>query len=160
MAALCGARGVGLLCYGSLAGGFVDERWLGAADPGTALANRSLVKYRLIIEELGGWARFQELLTVLAPVARRHRASIAAVAIAWVLERPGVAGVIVGSRHAGRLAATLAACSIALTAEDRAAIEEVLAIAAGPAGDTYGLERDRAGRHGAIMKYNLNAGGA
>ena len=27
----------------------------------------------------------------------------------------------------------------------------------GPEGDTYALERDRTGRHGAVMKYNLNA---
>jgi hypothetical protein len=26
----------------------------------------------------------------------------------------------------------------------------------GPAGDVYELERDREGRHGRIMKYNLN----
>jgi hypothetical protein len=26
----------------------------------------------------------------------------------------------------------------------------------GPQGDTYALERDRTGRHGRIMKYNLN----
>ena len=34
-----------LLCYGTLAGGFLSERWLGAAEPGAALANRSLIKY-------------------------------------------------------------------------------------------------------------------
>jgi len=28
------------------------------------------------------------------------------------------------------------------------------------AGDVYTLERDRSGRHGAIMKYNLNRGAA
>ena len=27
----------------------------------------------------------------------------------------------------------------------------------GPEGDTFALERDRTGRHGSIMKYNLNA---
>ena len=27
---------------------------------------------------------------------------------------------------------------------------------AGPAGDTYGLERAKGGRHASIMKYNLN----
>ena len=27
----------------------------------------------------------------------------------------------------------------------------------GPAGDAYALERDRTGRHGAVMRYNLNA---
>jgi hypothetical protein len=31
-----------------------------------------------------------------------------------------------------------------------------LAAHPGPDGDTYTLERDKAGRHGRIMKYNLN----
>ncbi|MEM8731658.1 MAG: aldo/keto reductase, partial [Pseudomonadota bacterium] len=35
-----------LLCYGTLAGGFLTERWLDAPDPGFAFENRSLVKYR------------------------------------------------------------------------------------------------------------------
>ena len=31
-----------------------------------------------------------------------------------------------------------------------------LATHPGPPGDTYALERDKSGRHGRIMKYNLN----
>ena len=37
-----------------------------------------------------------------------------------------------------------------------AASAAVLAKRQGPDGDTFGLERDRHGRHGSIMKYNLN----
>ncbi|MBI2767540.1 MAG: aldo/keto reductase, partial [Chloroflexi bacterium] len=40
---------------------------------------------------------------------------------------------------------------------DRAAIAGILAQAGGPGGPVYGLEGDRSGRHGRIMKYNLNA---
>jgi hypothetical protein len=39
---------------------------------------------------------------------------------------------------------------------DRARIGAVIAEAKGPAGPVYGLEGDRSGRHGRIMKYNLN----
>ena len=46
MAALCAGHGIALLCYGTLAGGFLSNRYLGMADPGS-LENRSLVKYRL-----------------------------------------------------------------------------------------------------------------
>ena len=49
-----GANDVAILAYGSLAGGFLTDRWLGESDPGFAFDNRSLVKYRLIIEEFGG----------------------------------------------------------------------------------------------------------
>ena len=72
--ALCArAHGVPLLCYGALAGGFLSERYLRRAAAGRPLENRSLVKYRLIIDEFGGWARFQRLLARRAEVARRRR---------------------------------------------------------------------------------------
>jgi hypothetical protein len=43
-----------------------------------------------------------------------------------------------------------------LDGRDRATIDAVLARRQGPRGDTYALERDREGRHGRIMKYDLN----
>jgi len=156
MTKLARDRGVGLLGYGALAGGFFSERWLGAAPPRDPLENRSLVKYRLIIEEWAGWALFQELVTALDTVARRHGVGIGTVALRWVLDRPSAAAVIVGARHAGHLRATLAACSLHLEEEDCAAIDAVLARARGPAGDVYDLERRKGGPHAAIMKYNLN----
>ena len=48
-----------------LAGGFLSDRYLGEPDPVPPLENRSLVKYRLIIDEFGGWDRFQEMLAAL-----------------------------------------------------------------------------------------------
>jgi aryl-alcohol dehydrogenase-like predicted oxidoreductase len=156
LAALCARYRVGLLCYGVLAGGFLSERWLGAPEPKPPLANRSLTKYRLMIEEFGGWARFQALLAVLSDLARRHGVGIGTVAIRWALDRPGVAAVIVGARDASHLADTLAVFALRLDDADRAAIEAALADAPGPAGDCFALERDRAGPHGRIMKYDQN----
>jgi aryl-alcohol dehydrogenase-like predicted oxidoreductase len=160
MAARAAAQGIRLLAYGALAGGFVSERWLGSPDPGGALENRSLVKYRLIIDEFGGWDAFQTLLGALHDVARRHETTIGAVAIRWVLDRPGVAGVIVGARHARHLRATVAATALELDEADRAAIARVHAGHPGPEGDVYDLERVRGGRHASIMRYDLNRAGA
>lgn len=155
MAALCQARGVALLAYGSLAGGFFSERWLGADDPFDAFENRSLVKYRLIIEEFGGWAHFQELLHLLHDIARRHAARIGSVAIRWTLDQPHVAAAIVGARNRSHLEATLHALTLQLTDSDRADIATLIA-EHGPKGEVYELERDREGTHGRIMRYNLN----
>jgi aryl-alcohol dehydrogenase-like predicted oxidoreductase len=150
-------EGMRLLCYGTLAGGFLTERWLGQPDPGFAFENRSLVKYRLIIDEFGPWERFQALLRALAAVGARHGVPLSSVATAWVLDRPNVAAAIVGARYARHLPATLEAMELRLTEADRAEIGAVLAEAEGPDGPVFGLERDRGGRHGRIMKYNLNA---
>ena len=150
-----GANDVAILAYGSLAGGFLTDRWLGEPDPGFAFVNRSLVKYRLIIEEFGGWDLFQDLLRALRGIADRHGADIAAVAVRAMLDTPGVAAVILGARYADRLHDTLRVFSIVLDEDDWRAIRAVQAGACGPSGPVYGLERDRHGPHGRIMKYGL-----
>ena len=153
----CRERGIALLCYGSVAGGFLSERWLGAGEPLFPHENRSLTKYHLIIDEFGGWPLFQELLSVLAAIARRHDVGIGSVAIRYVLDRPQVAAAIVGATSARHLQATLQASTLRLDRDDVRALEQVLARAKGPAGDVYTLEREKGGRHARIMKYELNA---
>ncbi len=155
MARLCQAHGIGLLCYGALAGGFFSARWLGVPAPAT-LANRSLVKYRLIIDEFGGWDRFQRLLAAVAGIAAKHDVGIGTVAVAWVLAQPQVAAVIVGARSAAHLDDTTRAATLVLDGEDEAAIAAVLAERPPLAGDVYDLEREKGGRHAAIMRYDLN----
>ena len=151
----CARGGIGLLCYGALAGGFLSERYLEQPDPAPPLENRSLVKYRLIIDEFGGWDRFQAMLATLHEIASRHGVGIGAVAIRWVLDQPNVSGVIVGARHARYLDQARHACGLALDDDDRAAVARVQSASRGPAGDTYDLERVKGGAHASIMRYTL-----
>jgi aryl-alcohol dehydrogenase-like predicted oxidoreductase len=62
---LCKEKNIHLLCYGTVAGGFLSERWLGVAEPMPPYENRSMVKYKLMIQEFGGWELFQSLLQTL-----------------------------------------------------------------------------------------------
>jgi aryl-alcohol dehydrogenase-like predicted oxidoreductase len=158
LAAFCAAHDIKLLCYGTLAGGFIGERWLGAPEPRPPFANRSLVKYRLIIEDFGGWRRLQELLSVLDTIAKRHRVSLGSVAIRYVLDKPSAAVALVGARNAAHLDDLVQA--VALDEADRSAIARVVSQAPGPRGDCYELERVEDGPHSAIMWKNQNAGGA
>jgi aryl-alcohol dehydrogenase-like predicted oxidoreductase len=157
MVDLCRANSIALLCYGSVAGGFLSDRWFGAPEPKGHLENRSLTKYKLIIDDFGGWTLFQELLATLRRIADRHKTDIASVAGRVVLDRPGVAAIIVGARSRRHVSANAGVSDIWLTADDRHELAAVLDRRSGPLGDVYTLERDRAGRHGSIMKYNLNA---
>jgi aryl-alcohol dehydrogenase-like predicted oxidoreductase len=152
----CQAHGIALLCYGTVAGGFLSDRWLHVAEPGEALANRSLVKYKLIIDDFGGWQRFQALLGVLRRIAAKHNTDIATVATRAILDRPGVTAAIVGATSAAHLAAHVRIGTLALDSDDRALVAEILQPRIGPQGDVYTLERDRASRHGRIMKYDLS----
>jgi aryl-alcohol dehydrogenase-like predicted oxidoreductase len=153
------ANGVALFCYGTVAGGFLGDRWLGRPEP-LDFENRSLIKYKLIIDDIGGWDFFQALLKALRTVADRHGVDIATIASAAMLPRKAVAAVIVGARNRTHLASNLAISDVSLTARDRAEIDAVLSQARELDGDVYTLERDRYGRHGQIMKYNLNKGAA
>jgi aryl-alcohol dehydrogenase-like predicted oxidoreductase len=154
LSALCEQLGTKLLCYGALAGGFLTDAWLGKPEP-IMLGNRSLIKYRLIIDEFGGWDLFQLLLQTLRRIADRHGTTIAAVAARHVLDRPPVSAVIVGASHPRHLPDTLRIGTTRLTDADNAEIAAILAQSEGPTGPVYALERDRKGRHGSIMKYNL-----
>lgn len=152
---LCLERHVALLAYGTVAGGLLSSRYVGAPEPTPPYETRSLTKYKLIVEEFGGWNLFQSLLQTLSAIGGRHDVSLSAVATRYVLEKPSVAAVIVGARHTGHLADLARLPSIRLDSADRAAIDAVLGRARGPNGPVYGLERIRDGVHGAIMRYNL-----
>lgn len=154
MVGYCREHGIQLLAYGTLGGGFLSEHYLGQSAPEPPLANRSLVKYGLMIDELGGWGRFQDLLGTLARIASRHGVSIANVAIRWTLERAGVAAAIVGAFDARHLEDNLRVFDLEQDEEDLQLLEAFAD--AGPAGDVYAAERVRDGRHAAIMRYNFN----
>ena len=160
MAAYCRAHRIGLLAYGALAGGFFHERWHGVPAPAEPLENRSLVKYRLIIEEFGGWHAFQQLLDCLTEVAVAHDTTVGAVAMRMMLDEPDITAVIVGARHAAHLASTCAALALTLNDDQRRAILALVHAAPGPGGDVYTLERDPTGPHAGIMRYNLNTASA
>jgi len=156
MVQCCLEHGIALLCYGTVAGGFLSERWLGAADAPGPFENRSLTKYRLVIDASGGWPLFQQLLQTLEAIAKRHGSDIASVATRAMLDRSGVAAAIVGATSTAHLGAHRQIGELRLEPTDLAAIESVTARSRGPAGDVYELERDRSGPHGRIMKYTLN----
>ncbi|MFK8041794.1 aldo/keto reductase [Congregibacter sp.] len=153
---LCAEHNMHLLCYGTLAGGFLSERWLDQPEP-KAFSNRSLIKYKLMIDEVGGWDLFQSLLKVLNRIAEKHGVTIASVASNWVLAQAQVAAVIIGSRNAAHVDRYKEVFALQMDDHDRDAINNVKAQMSIPADDVFDLERDKNGAHGSIMKYNLNA---
>jgi len=154
MTEICIQHGIGILCYGTVAGGFFSEKYLGKSEPGEA-ETRSNVKYRLIIEEFGGWSLFQQLLKVLASIAKNHNADIGTIASAWTLRQPAVKAVIVGARNLSHQKSNLQIPEINFSDSELSAIAEVLAQSKGPAGPVYDLER-YSEKHSSIMHTNNN----
>ena len=99
MAPFCQKHDIKLLTYGTLLGGFLSETYLGKPEPAKShLYTFSLQKYKNMIDAWGGWALFQDLLEALDDIAKKHRVGIANVATKYILDKPAVAGVIIGAR--------------------------------------------------------------
>jgi aryl-alcohol dehydrogenase-like predicted oxidoreductase len=146
MASFCREQGMTLLAYGTLLGGLLSERYLNRPEPrGSELSTVSLQKYKNMIDTWGEWPLFQELLTVLKQIADKHRVSIPNIAVDYILGRPAVAGVIVGTRLgiSEHMADNSRVFGLKLDAADASAIEAVLAKsrdlmrAIGDCGDEY-----------------------
>ncbi len=92
-------HGIQILTYGTLLGGFFSEKYLNMDEPNRGdLTTASLQKYKNMIDVWGGWQLFQELLQGLDDIARKHNCSIANIATRFILDKPQVAGVIIGAR--------------------------------------------------------------
>jgi aryl-alcohol dehydrogenase-like predicted oxidoreductase len=129
MSQFCQAHDIQLLTYGTVAGGLLSARYLNQPEPSrSALTTASLRKYKQMIDAWGGWGLFQELLASLGRIADKHHLSLANVAVRYILDRPAVGGVIVGTRLgvAEHRQESAGVFSLALDAEDRAQIEAVL----------------------------------
>jgi aryl-alcohol dehydrogenase-like predicted oxidoreductase len=99
MVQFCTEHDINLFAYGTLCGGLLSEKYLGQPEPRTGELNTaSLRKYKNMVDAWGGWSLFQELLSVLKQIATKHGVSIPNVAVRYILDKPAVAGVIVGAR--------------------------------------------------------------
>lgn len=117
--ALARARGVGLLAYAPLAQGLLAGRTLDGpplpADDGRR--EHPLFQPRNL-------ARLHAALRgTLLPIAEAHAVAPGAVALAWLLGRPGVSAVIVGIQQAEQVAPLASAATLALSAEESARLD-------------------------------------
>jgi aryl-alcohol dehydrogenase-like predicted oxidoreductase len=146
MVRFCRENNISLLAYGTVCGGLMSERYLGKLEPSSfELDTASLKKYKRMIDAWGGWKLFQELLSTLHQIAQKHGVSIANVAARYILDRPVVAGVIIGVRLgiADHRDDNARVFSFRLDKDDTNSIEEVskksndLFDAIGDCGDEY-----------------------
>ena len=100
MIPFCQEHNISLLAYGSICGGLISESYLGRTLPPSIseLNTLSLRKYMQMIDAWGGWNLFQELLSTLNRIAQKYNVGIANIAARYILDKLGVAGVIIGLR--------------------------------------------------------------
>jgi aryl-alcohol dehydrogenase-like predicted oxidoreductase/enamine deaminase RidA (YjgF/YER057c/UK114 family) len=143
MAELCLQHGIKLLAFGTIAGGFLSEKWLGKPNPNIEdLSTWSQMKYKRFIEVAGGWKIYQELLHTVNDVAQKHDVSIANIACRYILDEPSVAGIIIGARLGQSEHIQSNRCLFQFSLDDKSRSEIVKALAKlrpipGDCGDEY-----------------------
>lgn len=143
MAAVCQAYPVKLLAFGTLAGGFLTDKWLNKPEPKeTELKTWSEMKYKRFIDAAGGWEPYQHLLKTVKGIADDHQVSVANIATRAVLENPSVAAVIIGARlgQSEHIADNQRMLDIQLSTEEMDAItaaQQQLTPIPGDCGDEY-----------------------
>lgn len=114
---LAAAANLGTLVWSPLAGGFLTGKYT-RETPSPPGARRSAFSMPPV--DLGQGYRIVE---VLVRIAADHACSPSAVAMAWLMARPGVTSVIFGISREDQLDDNLAAANVRLTAEDIAALD-------------------------------------
>ena len=150
----CKSKGITLLCYGTLSGGLLAEKWIGKEkiDPD----NRSHVKYLQVIEETLGWDGYQELLLLLDRIAKKHSVNIAHVATKYILSQEGVGASIIGVRNSSHVESNSHIFSFELDQSDIDEIKQFLSNYTILEGEPFELERTVDSKFRKIMKMNLN----
>lgn len=124
----CESNGTGVIAYGPLGFGlltgaitkdteFDDEDWRGGSGNGT-------------YDEMfapGKLEKNLEIVDSLRPIADRLDATLAQLALAWVVHQRGATGAIAGSRSPGHVAENAGAGSLDLSDKDLDEIESILA---------------------------------
>lgn len=116
------SEGVGLLVWSPLVGGFLSGKF-SRANPRPQSTRRASFNFPPIDE-----ARGYAVLDVLAEVGREHEASVARVALAWLLHQPVTTSVIIGARDEAQLRDNLAAASLRLTPEQLERLDKASAL--------------------------------
>jgi aryl-alcohol dehydrogenase-like predicted oxidoreductase len=150
----CKEKHIPLLCYGTLSGGLLAERWIGAASANPE--TRSQVKYLQVLEDSMGWEGYQELLLILQRIAKHHDASIAHVASKYILSQSGVGAAIIGIRNSKHVDSNTRIFDFDLDAGEIEIIQNHLAKHNMLEGEPFELERTVGSKYRNIMKMNLN----
>ena len=118
---LCRERGLAFLAYRPLAAGLLTGKY--STPPQFPASDHRSGIYWFKGPE---FARRRAAIERLEPLARRRGAALGALALAWVLQRPGVSIVLAGARTAAQVDENLGAAELALTADEVAAVDAVV----------------------------------
>ena len=115
---MCRHYGLGFTAWSPLAGGFLSGKYTrdNLQDPENRLSGFDMLPF----DKEAGFA----LVDRMRGVAEAHGASVAQVALAWLLSRSEVSSILVGASKLSQLEDNLAAADLALAPQELAALDE------------------------------------
>jgi aryl-alcohol dehydrogenase-like predicted oxidoreductase len=113
---------LGLMVWSPLAGGLLSGKY-GPGAPGNGEGRRANFDFPPVNKDRA-WA----CVAAMREVAAKHDASVAEVALAWILAKPFVTSIIIGAKRLEQLEQNLASVKLRLDAEDMAKLDEVSAL--------------------------------
>ena len=120
---LCIDQGVGIIAYNPLAGGFLTGRYRKGQEP--AEGTRFKLQRAGEVYRRRYWHEAQfDVVEEMSHYFRARNRSLAQVAAAWVLDRPGITSAILGASRAEQITETLGAADLHLDSEELAFCNE------------------------------------
>jgi aryl-alcohol dehydrogenase-like predicted oxidoreductase len=110
-------QGLGVMVWSPLAGGFLSGKFT-REKKGDNDSRRTAFDFPPVDKE-----RAYDIIDAMAPIAKAHDASVARIALAWLLQRKGVMSVIIGAKTIEQLDDNLAAADLALSAKEIATLD-------------------------------------
>lgn len=152
---VCRKKNIKIFAYGSLLGGFLNEKWLSKTEPELSqLSNRSLIKYKLLVDAACGWEEFQRRLAILDNLATKYHCDIASIAVAALLQGGQIDAAIIGLSPENFFIQNRSLMKLPqMEAQD---LQEISTWECYLRGDAYDEERIKSSPHAKVMKYNLN----
>jgi len=111
------AQGIGVIGYYALASGFLSGKYRSEADAAKSAARGAQVVGKYLNP------RGKRILAALDDVACRHASTVAQVALAWLIARPGVTAPIVSATSIAQLRELAASRTLLLSKADIAALD-------------------------------------
>ncbi len=113
--------GLGVLVWSPLAGGFLSGKFTRGSE---SEGRRTVFDFPPVDKERGF-----AIVEVLREVAQAHDASVAQIALTWLLHQKGVTSVIIGARREDQLVDNLKSADISLSDDELSRLDEVSRLA-------------------------------
>ncbi|ANN76911.1 aldo/keto reductase [Bordetella flabilis] len=141
------SEGLGLMVWSPLAGGLLSGKY-GRDKQAEQGSRRTTFDFPPVNRD-----RAFDCVDAMRGIAEAHKASVAQIALAWLLHQPAVTTVIIGAKRIDQLQDNVGAASIQLTESELATLEEVSALPAEYPGwmlERQGGVRQRLLAHGTL----------